>query len=281
MADIELQSALRSLIADWNSATTTGSIGMGRRDHMLIGLTVYGLTAQVYHLAEAALVLDEHGLDQAAIPLVRQAIECAITAVWLERSGYPEVLSLIREQTRQQRNAIEEFVKVGAKFDDPTAQQRVAAELDGLLRTQTPAGEKFAARCDELAGANAYYALYRVASSTSHASTAVVDRYLEGAHLDEDAPAGIALLGRPEVAEDETLGGVSNMLDMGVLATSAWSRIDKRHTARTAMKHLCRVLEIPYRMELTAHGLAQQREREIEYKVWSQEQRSKAAGAAD
>lgn len=269
---------LRLLVEEWHADFhASGSLSIGVREHWLIGLGVYGLTAQVMTLTEAVLTLDEHNQNQATIPLIRPAIECALTADWIERGGYAEVLAIIREQTRQQRNAIDEFVRSGMPME-PEVDDRLAAELADAFRSDTAAAEKFADRCKEFEGGGRLYALYRVASHTSHANAAVIDLYMEKSRITEDAPFGLALRDTPKVENVD--GWLGILLVMVVRTLSAWSRLDRRHTFGTRAKALARELEINYVPRMSPLGLAQQSKRQRELKLWRREQAMKKARAA-
>jgi len=262
----EVREILGSLVDEWHREfKASGSLTVGVREHWLIGLGVYGLTAQVMTLAEAVLLLDEHKQHQAMIPLVRQVIECAITAQWIERGGYAEVLAVIREQTRQQRNAIDEFVRSGMPIE-PEVNERLADQLASAFHSATGASEKIADRCREFEGGGRLYALYRVASHTSHANAAVIDLYMESARITEDAPFGIALRDTPRVVNVDAWLGI--LLAMVVNTLSAWSRMDRTRAFRSRAKALARRLEINYMPQLSAFGLAQQSQRQRELRRW-------------
>lgn len=255
---------LRELVGAWHD--DIGTIAMGVREHELIGLTVYGLTAHTHALARAVIALDEGDHEAGIAPLVRQAMECAMTAVWLELAGYPAVLTVLHEQTRQQRNLIDEFVKAGQVANNDVA-ERLAADLQAALQSTSTAGSKFQERCSEISGGANIYALYRALSATSHAGASVVDLYLTSARVDESTNLHDAAL-RLDPEPGNRDSDLAILLSMLVAAASAWSRLDRRRYKRTRLKALCQDLHIAFRHELTAHGLAQSRLREREYRRW-------------
>lgn len=264
MDDTEVECKLRELVAAWRVASSSGS--MARRDHMIVGLCVYGFTAHTVALVETLLELSELGRLPAATPLVRQAMECALTAVWLERGGYVEALTLVREQARQQRNAVDEYIRAGIS-DDAAIRGRLERDLGGLFASATGAGEKFHERCKELEGADSYYALYRTASQVCHASTAVVDLYVAE---EQSGTSGAAECIRLRMAPRASVsdGWMRALLPLLVVATSAWSRIDVEHSLRTHTKTLARELEIAWRPAHTPYGLAQKAKRAREWREW-------------
>ncbi len=252
---------------------------MGRRESELIGLAVYGLTAHTHALARAVLVLDEvDGETAGIVPLVRQAMECAITAVWLELAGYPAVLTLVREQSRQQRNVINEFIKSGATARADMALERIDDKFREGLLSASKAGERFEERCKEVEGAASTYAVYRALSATSHAGASVIDLYLASTQVDENSRATAALRIDPgDPASRESHLGI--LLAMLLTASAAWSRIDRRRYVRTRIKELARELELPFRSQMSAYGYSQQRKREQEYRIWKDGKRAEPAGA--
>lgn len=151
--------------------------------------------------------------------------------------------------------------------DEATA--RLAADLEAGLTSTSQAGARFEARCAEISGGASAYAIYRALSATSHASASVVDLYLASTQVDETTnPRGAALRLDPRAENRDANLGI--MLSMLVAAASAWSwsRLDRHRYNRTRLKALCRDLNVGFKHELTARGLAQSRVREQEYRRW-------------
>ena len=121
----ETRTILKELIADWHAGQADG-VSMRVRDSESVGVVVFALTAHVFSLADAALRLYEAGLGPAAMPLIRQALECGYTAVWVERSGAEAARALMHEQTRNQQNTLKEFVTAGFP-ENPEAMASVQA----------------------------------------------------------------------------------------------------------------------------------------------------------
>lgn len=258
----EVREILTTLIADWNTGT---SVDVGVRENILVGLTIYGLTAHTHALAEAVVTLYDSDQYTAAVPLVRQMIECAMTTVWVELAGYPGALALVHEQSRNVRNALKAFAAAGMPPNEE-ATRKLEDDLRADLTTTTPAGRNFEQRCREIDGGDVMYATYRSASQVSHATVSIVDLYFEGADLEEAAPYQVALLTRPKENAADLWLGIA--LSMVIQATSVWSRIDRSHTSRTRMKDLNRRLGTRYRQQFTAHGLRSQHTRESEFRKW-------------
>lgn len=262
-APTEVQAILGELIAQWDGFPS--SVLIGARENITIGLTVFGLTAHVYTLADAALTLHQVGKAMAAVPLIRAALEHSVTAVWVELAGYSGALALIHEQTRGQKNTMSAWVESGMP-DDHDIVKRLTDELGTSLKTSTGAGQKFEQRCREIEGGLSMYALYRSASQVCHPTTSVVDLYLGEASVDDPGPGGVALSTVP--AEYSPDAWLNYALVAVVQATSAWSRLDSNHTHRRAMKELNRRLGTRQHQAFTADGLKMQRRREAELKTW-------------
>lgn len=257
------RATLEELIAAWHADVR--SVDIAVRKDITVGLVVYGLTAHTYAIAEGVLALYDHDYHAVAVPLVRQAIECAVTAMWVELGGPSAALSLLHEQTRNSRNTIAEFIRAGMP-DGQGAIDRLEAELKDSFNTTSGAGRRVEQRCGELAGGGYLYAAYRAASDTAHAGGAVVDLYLEGTDGGELSPLGIRLTTHPNAEAADSWLRI--LLVMVVHATTAWSRLDIRRTARSRMKQLNCELGTSFQHAFAVEGLRQQSKRERELKAW-------------
>lgn len=173
-------------------------------------VSVTGLARHVHELADGVLLLVDAKHRNVALPLVRSAMECALTSVWLAQSeDDAAVLSFTREGIRlrratvdNMRNAASEVFRNGAdqipdvdmslvpKSDDDD----VARNFQRLCADLTPAGDDA-------------YVLYRLLSSYAHASTAVPDLYWESG-VDEESEL-YALPKPKEVYEDGIVLGLT------------------------------------------------------------------------
>lgn len=263
MEEAEIRATLHELIDAWHDSATP--VQMSLREHVLVGLTIYGLTAHTYTAVEGALALHEAGHSVAATPLARQAVECATTAAWVELAGYPAALALLQDQARNSKNAVAAFVKSGAAID-PALSERLAADLAAAFATNTGAGQKFEQRCTEIEGGETLYAVYRAMSATCHAGASVVDLYAHQVEPTDANRLGLALSTRPKVGPADTYLGM--LLMSLVTATSAWSRLDRARTHRSRMKALNRQLGTSYEKRLSAAGFGKMQVRERELKRW-------------
>lgn len=270
--EVQTRVMLDELIAAWKRDLRLAPFETARRDGDVVGITVFGLTAHAYHLAEAVLCLYDRGLYAAAVPLVRQALECSLTAAWVEVAGAEAARALMDEQSRNQANTVHEFVKAG--FPESSDAARSLQENAAAFRdSRTPAGRSFATRCAELEGGTNLYAVYRAASYTSHAGTAVADLYLWESG---DGPYGVTLDLEPTDETRETWLGC--LLSVLVVAELALTRLDRTRGHRSRLKQIAREIQVSDKTRLTAVGLKAQRERAGAAKRRRQEQRNPQAG---
>lgn len=236
----ETQMILEELITDWRKNQADG-VNMRVRESQWVGVVVYSLTAHTMHLTEAVLCLYERDLKPAATPLIRQAIECAYTAVWVETYGAEAARALMHEQSRNALNTLAQFVRAGFE-EKADAVAAVRATLDDLEPSASASGSKFFERCADLVGGDAMYATYRAASSKSHASTSIVDLYLHSVDVSATNPLGLAVSDEPDATGSAAWLGL--LLAMVVHAALAWSRLDAQHSQRTRLKSIARQLGV-------------------------------------
>ncbi|WP_432456567.1 hypothetical protein [Cellulomonas iranensis] len=223
-----------------------------RRDSDIVALTVFGLASHVYSLAKAVRVLDDADEGPQIVPLVRQMIECSVTAMWVEKYGRRAAITLLREDARGRRNAFETFVKSG--LPDDGSVDRWQNELDVLDPDTSASSEKFWQRCEELDGMSGAYAMFRALSGVSHAGSMVVDLYAQPADVTPESPLGVALVAQPKMWAHDAVRGTGLMYLL--LAGMAWDRLDKRHRARTRLKQIAAELGLRLTWSESAVGLS-------------------------
>lgn len=152
---------------------------------------VYAFAAHTVEMARGALALYAAELPFAAVPLMRTAMECAMTAAWL---------SVAPEQTRSflyagavdRRRALDDMAKL--RLVDVEEALAEARDLVGDLKSdETEAGRVLKLRMEQLAGATASV---RVPSWTArdrspHAQCAAQRAQRRGTH---PTPAGTRVL---------------------------------------------------------------------------------------
>lgn len=218
--------------------------------HRTNATMVYALTAHTIELARGVLALRDAGCHVQAVPLVRQAIECAITARWLVM--YKDaVRSLLHEGARQRRDALNALAGTGfASFPDQVAEAK--SILDLLDAERTGAGRSFQQRCEEIEGGAGIYATYRAASAYSHAGVAVAELYVSSVPVTDEYPGGFALNDGPDFGgADAWLG---TMLSMVVTAALAWDEIERHHRHRKYLRGVATRLGIVTEPRMTNAG---------------------------
>jgi hypothetical protein len=262
-----VRTLIDELVDSW--PRTAPSISMRIREHHAISVVVHGMTAHCHHLARAIRVLDDAGLHLACAPLVRQLIECSITAAWVETFGMRAVDALAGEQALNRKNALDDYVKHVGDVDEES--RRLTQQyVDNLERTQKNVGRRFYERCEDLEGAMQAYTMWRIISADSHSSTAVADRYV----LPADGPAGVGFLVEPSVGTHDAWLGVA--LRMLLLAAMADDRFDVERRRRTRLRGIARELEASGRLLPTAIGL----KRDSAYRRLAKEGRAHRAARA-
>jgi len=245
-----VRSRMDEILASWEM--DAGTISLRTREHHMLGVIVFGLVSHCHHLARGIRALDDVGLHQAAVPLVRQLIECAVTVLWVESYGVRAARALMSEHAQNRQQTFTEFMRSGGNVDDDVlaTTEQYLAELEDEMRSS---GRKFRERCEDLEGGLRLYAFWRIASSECHASTAVADRYMTERPGTE---AGVALSPDPRPGAHEAW--LATSLTMLVLASLAADRYDPARRRRTRLKEIARELGTQPRWSRTAKGLARQ-----------------------
>ncbi|MCK0116999.1 DUF5677 domain-containing protein [Isoptericola sp. S6320L] len=250
---------LDELATTWDAEGDT--IELATRESYVIGVVVFGLTSHCHHLSRGIRALDRAGLQQAAIPLVRQLIECAMTVLWLECYGERAARALMHEHAQNRDKTFAEFIRTGGNLDADTLKdaEDYLADLEDEAKS---AGRKFRERCEDIEGGLHMYAFWRIASGESHASTAVCDKYT---HEVPESPVGIALSPDPKPGAWDAWLGTS--LTMLVLASLAADRFDKTRRRRTHLKAIAREVGTAVKWSRTTTGL--KRQRQWEKRQWA------------
>jgi hypothetical protein len=174
-----LAAITRSLIEGWSDAPAAGvTFGQkGRIPSRGRFVLIHSFAAHTHRLAAAALDMLDTGLTIEVLPLVRQALECALTAVWLaqnEDAGNAFANEHIR-QRRSIRRSLERspnpvFANGAATLPD--------VELEDLDSASNAQARNFQQRCEDLAGARDLYLYYRLLSEYIHPSMRLAEQYV-------------------------------------------------------------------------------------------------------
>ncbi|QCB95034.1 DUF5677 domain-containing protein [Cellulomonas shaoxiangyii] len=273
--DAEFRAIARELIDLWHTGVAEG-VRVNQRESPLIGLVVYALHAHAVNLAESVLTLYERDLGHASVALIRQLVECAFTAVWIERFGQRAAGALLHEEARSRRWSIQTFLDLGV-VDDARALDDAIAALDELESAASPPGRTFQGRCEDFENGLSVYAIYRALSQFSHAGTATTQWYVhdDGTGARDVAPWGLAVSRTPTLVDvDDWFRIVPVML---VHSGLAWDRLDGHHHARTRLKQLAQHFRITVKNQPSARGLQNERDREKKAKAARKSRRTPGA----
>lgn len=269
----QMNERLDELADSFHRVFGSGSVEMKRPAEYFSGVTGFGLTAHVHHLARAVQFLYSEGLYPAAVPLVRQMIECGMTAAWVQVYGDRAARAVGREFARNRSLTLDEFVRAGVE-DDPLARKAVDGYLEAFSPDAKTEGQKFYERCEELAGATGIYSMYRAASTVSHASFAVPDMYVRPDEVSEEYPFGISLRTRPSGGVPDSW--LSLALTMVVVAGLALDRFEVGHSRRTRLKEVARELDVRAEMRMSNLGYSRNENYKRKEKAAQRARRSNA-----
>jgi len=252
MDDARVIELIDELVHQWRRRDGQ-SLTLALRDHQSIALVMFGLTNHAVTAAAAIVTLYRAG-EAGVIPtLARQVIELGVTAVWVELCGKTAAEALMAEQSRQQLNELDEFIKIGMAGGEAALE---VVSKDKAWFLAHPGGRYFRERCRELQGGDRVYAIYRAASEHCHATTAVVDKYLR-----EPAPASRAPASLAYQSDDEVHPWLMVALTMLVHACRAFDRLDRDHAGKARLRQMAKEIGVLERLELSPAGAIAHRQR--------------------
>jgi hypothetical protein len=233
--------------------------------------SVVGLARHVHETVRAIRLLIDGDHANAAIPLVRLAYECALTATWLVQSeNHDGVKAFMHEYTRQQTNlqsvlrrSIVEIFREGA---DDVADTNMEAHLGSADNAR-----RFDLICEDLApGGTDAYIYYKALSSVSHAGIPVVDLYFSTPQPGQRVPPPRR---KPARALGEDLLLFLSNASM-VWSGRAVSYISKNQAYRSSLRRAARQLGVTSEIQLSSayrkrHADARRRPRQPESKKGS------------
>jgi Family of unknown function (DUF5677) len=263
----EYADVLRQLITSWQAPGSEISIEP-RNNSATTGIVVFCLTSHVYTLAQAVQALYDADHAVASVSLIRQMIECAVTAMWTELAGEAGSRILLHQQSRSVRTAYKEYVNAGMPADASTV-RRMTEEIDKSFDGSGPtraAATHFEQLCKEVVGGDFAYATYRTASAISHASMSVADLYLDDRDIADPSETPFVVSTSPAEYAPGSWLGMALMMTMH--ATSAWSRVDTTRKDEATMRVLHARFGTAYEAHFTPAGLEKQAQRERELLHW-------------
>lgn len=236
----ELDPALDRLEEAWSDKPPQANSRYPVSDSLMV--SVIALATHTHALTRAARVLLSDGsLVRQAAPIVRSALENALTAQWLYQYGAEALDAFLNENTRQGTNLVRSIQTEGwfAAGEAPTLSNPVPSLVDD-------AGRSFQRRCSDLTSGPAY-TIYRVLSSLSHPGGATVTHY---ARFSE--PPAIVL--RPPPAEEEKVLMRWTCAVACVWAGRVTDLNDRNHPKRQFYRSLARELGTNDLMQKTEGG---------------------------
>ncbi len=165
---------MRDLLALWRNPGETRNIAILDRSATR-GVSTLAHADHAASLAEATIVLIEHGMVIQAVPLARLTLECGVTAAWWSvtpNSG----AAANREAARQRRNMIADLAGLVGKSPEAESAE-AAAMMKELADFDSVEARNFIDRAGALVGTEWVYPYYRLMSAYSHAGALLVDHY--------------------------------------------------------------------------------------------------------
>lgn len=212
---------------------------------------VFGWTRHLYETARAAVLLIDNGMPNAAVPLVRQMYECALSAVWLVQSRDQHgVHAIVREHGRN-RSALMNEVRNAESLTFRRTADDVADVGLGSDRETLDTARRFRDICLDLTpGGVDLYILYRLLSSYSHASLSVTDLYYKNPDSETQVLPYRLAQARPAIPAETLLNAAAIALVWGARAYTYTSK-DKTH--RSIIRRLANALGVTSELQLSDH----------------------------
>jgi hypothetical protein len=213
---------------------------------------VHSLAAHVHRLYVPAERLLNDGWALEAMPLIRTAYECALTAQWVAQTD-DGANAFINENTRHRR-ALERTAKEGVPASVRGDGKIPGGDLEPLETTAGGPARNFEQLCGDLVpgGASAYFP-YRVLSMYSHATEALVDDYVEP---NEEGELGAMRLDPKPTGSAAWRGLLVCSL---VWAGRAVDYFDQDHRRRSQLRAAARELGIESALQLSLAAGRRQR----------------------
>lgn len=197
----------------------------------LRGMSLYAHVDHAVRLTKASLALADAGLYLELVPLVRMALECAVTASWYAVTPDSGDAAL-REATRLKRALVEGISGVTSE-DFEESLRRLDADLEELKGFRSNEAGRFEARCNALEGGAWMYVIYRELSTYSHAGALLLDHYLQ------EAPGtSLGFEYTPDEDEVRAQGDLATLVFLLHIALSAWELAVPNPRRKTALDEL-------------------------------------------
>lgn len=159
-------------------AAPEGSPISTRRKDVNNAFAILGLASHVLRLGPEVTALVRDGKAWAVAPLVRLCFECGITAQWIRHVD--DGFAAFAYEGHRQRKSLLRSIENSEIGIAGTVDESVAEDMPNWLAGTESEGSarNFEQMCRDLEpGGSSYYAMYRVLSTTSHASVNLADTY--------------------------------------------------------------------------------------------------------
>jgi hypothetical protein len=223
-------SAIRSLIQAWD-ADVERPIELVNRHNNATPQLIWTLANHATEATRTVVDLAAKGRMLVAMPLVRLALEAAVTCQWLsiDPGGAGAVFA---EALRQRQVAVRAATARGEKI--PQALMDDDAEWTAVLEPlRSKAGRQMQDRFLTLPAGEMLYAEYRRASNLCHAGLALASEYMDATDPEPDNPAGVAFSHVSVLADSDrwALVALTNLMR----AYNVVDEIDVGHRLRPAL----------------------------------------------
>lgn len=206
---------------------------------------VFGVARHALETGDAGLRLWREGRQLVAMTLMRSALECAVTALWLVQS--PEaIMGFVGEEYRQRRNLSREMAESASESFRAGASRIAHLDEHRIETTAAPQAKAFWQLCDTLNGGRDAYLYYRFESAMVHPTVFLTDFYVEDA---PDTSAGCTLMMQPKAVGVDAWPflTVASMM----WANRALDHVSKWHPHRSRLREVATELGVAETLQLT------------------------------
>jgi len=196
----------------------------------LVGVAIQVQVEHTVRLSEAVVLLAREGHFIQMAPLIRMALECAVSAAWWTIS--PSNLKASIEEAARLKGLLME--DLGGLAGQPGSRHpdwdNLGAEFAEFRAAEA---RNFEQRCNALAGGASLYPYCRLLSEASHGGVAIIDEYMTEVPKTAAKPYGLAFLRHaPYKYRDGSLALLVMVLG---LALRAWDEFDPEHPDEAAI----------------------------------------------
>jgi hypothetical protein len=237
------------LLGSWieldNNPLTVGRKGRPWTQAQLLG--VHGLAAHAHRLYVPANRLLDEGWVLEALPLIRTAYQCALTAQWIAQA---EEANPFLDQDLDQRRQAEHTALRGVPESVRGGHSIAGMDLRDLEASAAGSARDFGRLCGDLipGGDSAYFG-YRVMSMYAEPSVALVDEYLASDAAGEFSGLMLA----PREGNRGAWRGV--LVATLIWAGRALDYFDMSHRRRTQLRTAARDLGIESALQLSPQAM--------------------------